>query len=423
MNAPDAAVTGLCFRCGGPVAPDRVSCPYCGMPVILPPPSAAPAGSTAAAPLTVAAPVSAAAPLSAAVGSTAAVGSASLAGSAAAVNAGPTLTAGPPPRRGLGRRPLVAIALVLVLLVGGGVAAVTVRLTRPSAADTVRDYFSALSEGHAARALRYVSGASQFTPDRYPLLSEAGLMESSARPSTVHVGAVAAIPGAPAGIDASSVRVGFTAGGRAVQESLIVLHSQGAYLIQSPFVEVSVQNAGGRAVTVNGIRLGEQQLTTLGFPGSYHAVAAGNELFAGSQATSTLQAGPRLPLAPVDLGMPALASGALAEIQKQTRAGIDACAALAQPMPAGCPFGLNVPGTPTAVKWTVSRYPTVDAQVTRSLFGVGVAVGGPGSGKVHWDVSYTGFAGDKRHESGDSDFTVNGSATLTATGIQVSLVG
>jgi hypothetical protein len=147
-------------------------------------------------------------------------------------------------------------------------------------------------------------------------------------------------------------------------------------------------------------------------------------LFGASQATSTLRAGPTLPLAPIDLGTPTLAPGALAEIQKQTRAGIDACAALAQPMPPGCPFGLNVPGTPTAVRWTVSAYPTVDAQVTQSLFGVVVAVGGPGgSGKVHWDVSYTGFAGDKRHETGDSDFTVNGSATMTATGIQVSLVG
>jgi hypothetical protein len=387
MSAPDAAVIGLCFRCGGPVAPDQVSCPYCGMPVILPPP---------AAPVLTAGPV---------------------------LTSGPVLTAGPSPRRRLGWRPLVAIGLVLFLLVGGGVAAVAVRLGRPGPAGTVRDYFSALSGGHAARALRYVSAASQFTADRYPLLSEAGLMQSASRPSAVHVGAVAAIAGAPPGIDASSVRVSFQAGGRPVQESLVVLHSNGSYLIQSPFIEVTVQNAGGRPVTVNGIRLGDQQLNTIAFPGSYHAVAAANQLFGGSQATSTLRAGPTLPLAPIDLGTPTLAPGALAEIQKQARAAIDACAALGQPMPPGCPFGLNVPGTPTAVRWTVSAYPAVDAQVTQSLFGVAVAVGGPGTGKVHWDVSYTGFAGDKRHESGDSDFTVNGSATLTATGIQVSLVG
>jgi len=384
MSEPDAAVTGLCFRCGGPVAADRPSCPYCGMPVILPPP---PAPAEPPAPI---------------------------------MTAGPTLTAGPPARRGPGRRALIAIGLVLVLLLGAGVAAATVRLTRPGAAGTVRDYFAALSAGHGARALRYVSSSTQFTSDRYPLLSDAGLVETSARPSAVHVGTVAAIPDAR--VDASSVKVSFRAGGTAVQETLVVLHSDGTYLIQSPFIEVAVANAAGRKVAVNGIALGDQQLNTLAFPGGYHAVAAANQLLAGSQATATLRPGPTVPLAPIDLGPPALAPGALGEIQKQVRTGVDACAATAQALPPGCPFGLNVPGTPTSVRWTVSAYPTVDAQVTQSLFGLVVALGGPG-GKVHWDVSYTGFAGDQRHESGDSDFTVNGSATLTATGIQVSLAG
>jgi hypothetical protein len=340
-----------------------------------------------------------------------------------AVTTGPTLTAGPPPQRRLGGRALVALGIVLLLLVGGGLAAVTARLARPGAAGAVRNYFSALSGGHAVQALRYVSSGAQFTGDRYPLLSEAGLTESSARPGAVHVGAVAAIDGAPPGLDASLVQVRFTAGGRPVQESLVVVHSGGAYLIQSPFMDVTVQNAAGRTVTVNGIALGDQQLNTLAFPGSYHAVAAANRLLGGSQATNTLRAGPNLPLAPIDLGTPTLAPGALDDIQKQARAAIDACAATTQPMPVGCPFGLNVPGTPTAVRWAVSTYPAIDAQVTPSLFGVAVAVVGNGTGKVHWDVSYTGYAGDKRHESGDSDFAVNGSATLTATGIQVSLVG
>jgi hypothetical protein len=218
------------------------------------------------------------------------------------------------------------------------------------------------------------------------------------------------------------VKVNFKAGGTPVQETLFVLHRNGAYLIQSPFIQIAVANAVGRKVTVNGIALGDQQLNTLAFPGGYHAVAAANELFGGSQATSTLRPGPTLPLAPIDLGTPALAPGALSEIQKQARTSIDTCAGSGQALAPGCPFGLNVPGTPTAVRWTVSAYPTIDAQVTSGPFGVVVAVGGPG-GKVHWDVSYTGFAGDKRHESGDSDFTVNGSATLTATGIQVSLAG
>jgi hypothetical protein len=317
---------------------------------------------------------------------------------------------------------VAAIGIVLILLVGAGVAAVTVRLSRPDPGNAVRAYFDALSAGHAEEALRYVSLGSQFTADRYPLLSDAGLTETAARPVDVHVGAVAAIRGAPVGADASSVRVAYRAGGQNVQETLVVLHSNGAYRIQSPFVEVAVRNAAGRKVSVNGVALGDQQLSTLAFPGSYHAVAAPNALLAGGRATSTLRPGPTVPLAPIDLGTPALAPGALDEIRNQARAAIDTCAASGQALPPGCPFGLNVPGTPTAVHWTVDSYPAIDAQVTLSLFGVVVAVRGP-SGKVHWDVAYTGLAGDKRHESGDSEFTVNGSATLTATGIQVSLVG
>jgi hypothetical protein len=333
------------------------------------------------------------------------------------------LTAGPAPRRRPGWRTLVAIGVVLVLLVGGGVAAVAVRLTRPGSAGTVRDYFSALSGGHGARALRYVSSASQFGADRYPLLSDAGLTETWARPTAVHVGAAARIPDAPAGVEASSVPVRFKAGGATVQETLIVLRSDGAYRIQAPFIEVAVQNAAGRTVRVNGITLGAQQLNTLAFPGSYHAVAAANPLLGAGQATSTMRPGPTVPIASVDFGPAALAPGALAEIQKQVRSALNACAASGQAAPPGCPFGLNVPGTPTAVSWTITTYPTVGAQVTQSLFGVMVAVGGPGGGKVHWDVSYTGLAGAERHETGDSAFAVNGSATLTATGIQVSLVG
>ena len=45
------------------------------------------------------------------------------------------------------------------------------------------------------------------------------------------------------------------------------------------------------------------------------------------------------------------------------------------------------------------------------------------TGKVHWDVTYTGLDGRNRHETGDLAFTVNGSAQLTGAGIHVSLAG
>jgi hypothetical protein len=340
------------------------------------------------------------------------------------MTAGPTLTEGPPPRRRLGWRVQVAIGLVLLLVVGAGVAAVTVRFARPEPAGAVRDYFSALSAGDAGRALRSVSNVGQLSPQEYPLLTDAGIAVAEHRPSHVHVGAVARIAGTPASIEASSVQASYRADGQTVSTSFIVLHSGDRYLLQAPFVEVAVQNAGGRAVAVNGVALGDQQLTTLAFPGGYDAVAAGNALFAGGKATGMPRPGPAGLLAAIDLGAPTLADGALDEIQKQARAQLDTCAASTQPTPPGCPFGLNVPGTAPLVHWSITTYPTIDAQVTQSLFGgVAVVVGGPGTGKVHWDIDYTGLTGDKRHESGDSDFTVNGSATLTGTGIQVSLVG
>jgi hypothetical protein len=204
----------------------------------------------------------------------------------------------------------------------------------------------------------------------------------------------------------------------------VVLRSGSHYFLQSPFVEVAVRNAAGRPITVNGVALSDQQLDTVGYPGSFDVTAAGNALFVAGSATGAPQPGARLPIAALDVGAPGFAAGALAEIQRQARNELDACTASIQPAPAGCPFGLDVPGTGPRVRWTITTYPTVGATVAESFLGtVGVPVTDDRTGKVHWDVTYTGLDGQKRHEHGDLAFTVNGSAQLTGAGIHVSLAG
>lgn len=398
MSAPDAAVTGLCFRCGGPVAAAAATCPYCGMPVILAPEAASPPGGRP--------PTSPIVP----------------AYFEALGSPGPTLTAGPAPRGRLGWRGLVAIGLVALLLVAGGSAALTSRLLRLDAAGTVRTYFAALAAGDGTRALRYVQTPAGFRPADFPLLGSAALADTARRPSEVHIGRAAPISGAPAGLDASAVTATYRVGGQTVAQPMVVLHSGGSYRLQSPFVEVAVQNAAGRKITVNGVALGGQQLDTVGFPESFEAAAAGNELFAAGSAAGTPRAGRQLPVIALDLGAPTFATGALAEIQRQARNELDACAASVQPVPAGCPFGLNVPGTGSQVRWSITTYPAVTAAVAPSVFGdVSVPVTDDRTGKVHWDITYTGLDGKKRHESGDLAFTVAGSAQLTGSGIHVSL--
>src|SRR5882757_7223757 len=166
MSAPDAAVTGLCFRCGGPLGPERESCPYCGMPVILAPEAASPyAGPPSVLPPSWAGPPSPAEPSPSVVPAY----FAGPAGPGPVRTAGPTLTAGPAPRRPLGRRGLIAIGLVAVVLVGVGATALTNRLLRPGPAKTVHDYFAAVSAGDGARALRYVQTAPRFSIADFPL--------------------------------------------------------------------------------------------------------------------------------------------------------------------------------------------------------------------------------------------------------------
>lgn len=317
------------------------------------------------------------------------------------------------------------MALILLVLVGGGAVALTARLRQPDAAGTVRDYFAALAAGNAKKALRYVSAAAPLSAQDYPLLTDAALSSPRNRPSNAKTSTVTQIQGTPSSIEAYLVLTSYRVAGQPVTTVLVVLHGDGRYLLRSPFAEVAVMDAAGRAVTVNGVALDQQHLTTPAFPGSYDAVAAGNALYTAGRASAVSGSGAAaLSFTQIDFEPPALAPGALGEIQRQARAELDACTASGQPAPDGCPFGLNVPGTAAQVKWTITTYPAITAAVAASLRGdVGVAVTDDHTGRVHWDVTYTGLDGVNRHQTGDSDFTVNGSASLAGSAIQVSLAG
>lgn len=74
--------------------------------------------------------------------------------------------------------------------------------------------------------------------------------------------------------------------------------------------------------------------------------------------------------------------------------------------------------------WSITTYPTITAEPASTMFGdVAVSIGDDGTGSAHWDVTYTGWAGDKQHESGDTPFSVHGTAQQSGSGIQVSLTG
>jgi hypothetical protein len=397
-----AAVIGRCFRCGGPVAAEQSMCPYCGMPAIPIPGAVGP--SPSAGPPSV---LPAAVPPSAVVPT---------------YFGGPALITGPAPRRRPGRRAVAAACLVVLMLIGGG-AAIAARLRQPASTSAVRDFFAALSAGQGTRAMGYVLSGAQFPIGRFPLLSSAALADAAHRPADIHIGAPTALAGEWRGLDASSMTVRYRAAGQTVSQPVVVVHTGQRYLVDSPFVELAVRDAAGRAVTVNGVGLGPN-LDTFAFPGAYDVAAAGNALLAGARASGVPGPGPQGPAAAVDLGAPTLAGGALAKIQQEARAGLDSCAAGTQAAVPGCPFGLNVPGTAATVHWSITTYPAISATVAQDNIGdVGVAVGDDHTGRVHWDIDYTGYAGDNRHETGDLAFTVNGSAQLTGSGIQVSLAG
>ncbi|MEV6348469.1 hypothetical protein [Actinoplanes sp. NPDC051851] len=391
MGSADATVAGLCFGCGGGLPGGHAVCPWCGAPVVLDRPPAPPAA--------VPPPTS-----------------------------GPSLTFGSaasevrPPRS---RRPgLITVAVLAVLvLVAGAVGGVRL-LTERSPESAVADYFGALGDGDAVAALQLVDGGGSVDPAGFPLLTDAALRDRGHRPSDASVGEATEV-GTLDARPAWQVGVTFRAGGQEIRQTLVVSRTdEGDYLLNSPFVTVAVSDLRGRAITVNGADLGSLEHSMVAFPGSYEAVAVGNALLGEARASAVPQASGQGWLAVFNFGTPQLAPGAEDQIRTQVRTRLDQCATSTQAQTTGCPFGLTVWGTGVTVKWTISAYPGVRVLPGANGWytGNGVQITDDGAGKVDWSAEYTDFTGAVKKESGDASFRFVGSASVSGSGIEISLV-
>ncbi|WP_436528146.1 hypothetical protein [Actinoplanes sp. HUAS TT8] len=376
----------LCFCCGGDGPGDRQWCGWCAAPVVVAPP---PVPAAPAPPLP-----------------------------------GPSLTLGSADSSVRPGSPVLAIvAAVGVLLVAAGLVTVVAAHTGNSPRVAAERYFDALSDGDASAALAWVASADQIDTGKYPLLSDAALDRSGDRPRDVEVGDDMTA-GGQFGTEARSVRVVYRAGGQSVAQELVAVEENGKWRLRLPFVLLGIDGQRGRQVTVNGVGLGTAERATAAFPGAYEAVAAGNTLLAESRASAVAQANGIVDyVAPLQFGVPELAGGARDSIQGQVRTALDKCAGSTTAQPAGCPFGLNVPGTDVVVTWTITTYPQVDVRTDSIMWFSGAAVQlvDDGAGKVHWSATYTDYRGARKSQSGDSAFRINGNAQATPTGIQVSL--
>ncbi|MEU4563196.1 hypothetical protein AB0F72_32865 [Actinoplanes sp. NPDC023936] len=395
MGSAEATAAGVCFRCGGSVTADQGSCRYCGMPVV---PELAGAPAPAAVPPPPVAPPS---PM-------------------------PEVAFGAPPPPS--RRPLViAIAAALVVLLAGTAVIAGTRLLADTPQAVVGDYFDALADGDADRALKLVNRISELDTARYPLISDAGLSDPAVRPKDVTVGESTEAD-IPYGRDAQIVDVHYRAGDTEVDHQILVVRPDEGedYQVLAPFVALELTGVQGRAVTVNGVELTEAALAEpVAFPGWLTAEVAGNALFSGATATGVpAPAGQGVYVTALDFGEPVLATGASEKIESTVRETIDRCAATSVAQTAGCPFALNVWGQDATVRWTVVTYPKISVAPAQAGWlggGTGATISDDGTGKVRWSAKYTDFSGTERTESGEAAYRITGIAEASSTGIQVTL--
>lgn len=280
------------------------------------------------------------------------------------------------------------------------------------AASAVRGFFTALTAGDAKTAVSYLELASGSDPAGDALLTDAAL-GADYRPSNVQYGA----PRQQDGL--TFVDVTYQARGETVRQN-VALAGDGKHL-RSVLVGLSVTGVQGRPVSVNGVKMGNNDLNVDVFPGSYQVAITGNVLFEGE----TLAVMPQVALggetAAANFGPPGLTKDAGSALQRAVRQTLDACAATARPKTPGCPFWLDVKGTGAKVTWSIKTYPGIKSQVIAGPDGPEVTLADDGKGSAHWSGSYTDKAGHPQSGNGDIPFDVAGSAKPSDSGIKVSL--
>ena len=399
---------GTCYQCGSPVSDAADLCPYCGMAVV---PGTVPAAAgtvPAGTPHPPAAPYPATAPLP-----------------PVATLAGPRLDT---PAAGAAiprpsRRAVLIAGVVVLALIGGGIAYLVLKPAPPSGTASVQRYFDALAADDPGAALKLVADAGRYGGQGFPLLDAKALAAKENRPTGLRIVHSAPVTDFARG-KVDSVQVSYRLGSATVDQTILAGQPStgGPYLLQNPFLHLGMDASGGRPVSVNGIDVGTGGLDTYAFPAVYTATAAGTALLTGDTRTAAVQSGPDgQPVTAISFGTPALASGAQDAIQAQVKQAIDTCAQSTSATPDNCPFSTYVGGDNVSVHWKVVSYPNVTITVAPFPSGDAQVSIDANDGMVHYDATYTDYTGATQTDSGDQDFGIHGTASANGTAITVSL--
>src|SRR5690348_11653251 len=135
-----------------------------------------------------------------------------------------------------------------------------------AAATSVRAFFTALTAGDAKTAVGLLEPVPGTDPAGGPLLSDAAL-GAAYRPSDVQYGKPRLQDGLP------FVDVTYQARGQSVQQN-VALSADGTRL-RTVLVQLAVTGVQGRPVSVNGVKMGSDDLNVTVFPGAYEVAVGG----------------------------------------------------------------------------------------------------------------------------------------------------
>ncbi|GAA0537283.1 hypothetical protein GCM10010172_18320 [Paractinoplanes ferrugineus] len=378
----------MCFQCGTAVQPGAPACPRCGAPAA--PAQPQPYGMVAPQPYGTVQPQP------------------QPYGTVPPQPMSPQAQPPRAPRRGpfgLSTGKVVAIGLTVFLILVVGMVAVLVAVLgigRDGPDSAVKDYFGALAEGDAGKALAQTYEGSA-AAQKNPLLTSAALADPARRPSAVAVGKVYKLPGA----EAWRVTVAFVANGKDLSMPVTVRKIDGEYVLVEAFTEVRVSPESTAGVTVNGVQVPEGGTNLVAFPGSYEIKVAGTPLIAETVVLAEQMSGSH---AYASIFSRDLAPGVQKEVDKQVRAKLDACLKSTSDAPSGCPFRAFLPGEKPTVKWTMPTYPKIEIRST--LTSETGSARFSGSGTAHYEADYRDFFGAKKHEAGNDQIYLYGNVTV-----------
>ncbi|MEV6342853.1 hypothetical protein [Actinoplanes sp. NPDC051851] len=296
----------------------------------------------------------------------------------------------------------------------------------PSPGGTVRDYFDDLAKGDTAAALALVDTGGEL--DDAPLLVPEALAAEANRPGDLSV--TSEEPYAAESYSGSDeytvVTTRYTLGGQTVEQRFTVHETEDGdvpYLLEQPFLYLTVALPGGMDVAVNGITVDSATAArgTPVFPAVYAATTSGNVLFAGATRAAAYEFSGQAGRADIDLSQPEIAAGAQGAVQTAVETYLDTNCVNPAAYSYGCPLRAPSSWWSQTTTWAITAYPQIgleqaEAGATRLQFATGT------SGSADYTTTYTEFGGVAKKETGTVPVDITGSAALGDDGaVQIAL--